>query len=141
MSIVAALLPLQATGAVADPAIAARVERVLARAPIVDSHNDLPWELRERYEARVEAVDLSRDTAALAYPLQTDIPRLRRGGVGAQFWSVWIPATETGPRAVAMTLEQIDLVHRMIAANAATLELARTAADIRRIAKAGRSLP
>jgi membrane dipeptidase len=132
--ILAALALLQSTP---DPAIAARVERVLARAPIVDGHNDLPWELRKTGEP-VEATDLARDTAGLPVPLQTDIARLRRGHVGAQFWSVWIPADVTGPRAVEMTLEQIDVVRRMVAAQPQAFELATTAADIRRIARAGR---
>ena len=133
--IVAALL-LQA--AATDAAIAARVERVLARTPVIDGHNDLPWEIREHGGGAVEAVPLARDTAALPWPLQTDIPRLRRGHVGAQFWSVWIPADTPGPRAVEMTMEQIDVVRRMVAANHGTLELATTAADVRRIERAGR---
>ncbi len=121
-----------------DPRIATRIERVLARNPVVDGHNDLAWELREKHGGRVEAVDLSRDTSTLGSPLQTDLPRLRKGGVGGQFWSVWIPNDVTGPRAVEMTLEQIDVVHRMVAANPRALELAATAADVRRIARAGR---
>jgi len=133
--ILAALL-LQA--AAADPAIAARVERVLARTPVIDGHNDLPWEIREHQGNAVEAVPLATGTATLPYPLQTDIPRLKRGHVGAQFWSVWIPADTIGPRAVEMTLEEIDVVRRMVAANPATLELATTAADVRRTEKAGR---
>jgi len=131
--ILLALLLAQAT-----PAIPERIERLMERSPIVDGHNDLPWELRDRYEAKVEAVDLSKDTSALPHPLQTDIPRLRKGGVGGQFWSVWIPATTTGPRAVEMTLEQIDIVRRFVAAHPRDFELATTAADIRRIQKAGR---
>lgn len=118
----------------ADPRIAARVARVLARTPVIDGHNDLAWELRQAEGP----VDLSRDTARLPRPLQTDIPRLRAGHVGAQFWSVWIPADTMGARAVEMTLEEIDTVRRFVAANPATFELARTAADIRRIEKAGR---
>lgn len=125
-----ALLLLQA-----DPAMAARVERVLARTPVIDGHNDLAWEIRDKQGG---AVDLARDTAALPHPLQTDLPRLRRGHVGAQFWSVWIPADTAGARAVEMTLEQIDVVRRFVAANPGALEMARTAADIRRIERAGR---
>ena len=132
------LLAQAAQPATADPAIAARVERVLTAMPVIDGHNDLPWELREKQGGAVEATDLTRDTSRLPHPLQTDIPRLRRGHVGAQFWSVWIPADLTGSRAVEMTLEQIDVVHRMVAANGQALELARTAADIRRIEQAGR---
>ncbi|WP_329958596.1 membrane dipeptidase [Sphingomonas sp. Leaf37] len=78
MLILALLLAAQ----LSDVAVAARVERVLARTPVIDGHNDLAWELREA----VPAPDLSRDTAVLPHPLQTDIPRLRKGRVGAQFW-------------------------------------------------------
>lgn len=122
----------------ASPAIPPRVERVLAQTPVIDGHNDLPWEIREHGGAAVEAVPLARGTATLPWPLQTDIVRLRRGHVGAQFWSVWIPADTPGPRAVEMTLEEIDIVRRMVAANPQALELATTAADVRRIEKEGR---
>ncbi|KQO50308.1 dipeptidase [Sphingomonas sp. Leaf257] len=121
----------------ADPAITRRVESALARAPIVDGHNDLPWELRDS-DLLPESPSLATGTAALPHPLQTDLPRLERGGVGGQFWSVWIPADVTGPRAVEMTLEQIDRVHRLVAAHPTRLAMARTAADIRRVARAGR---
>ncbi len=124
MSLIAILL---AAATPASPPVPARVTQLLERAPIIDGHNDLAWEIRERHEARVEALDLSRDTAALPYPLQTDVPRLRRGGVGGQFWSVWIPADTTGPRAVEMTLEQIDIVRRFVAANPAAFALATSA--------------
>ena len=128
--ILALLLLAQAS---ADPAIAARVERVLARQPVIDGHNDLAWELREAQEGRVETTDLTRDTSALPRPLQTDIPRLRKGRVGAQFWSVWIPADTTGPRGVEMALEQIDVVRRMVAAHPRAFGMATTAADVRRL--------
>lgn len=121
-----------------DPAIAARVERVLASAPVIDGHNDLAWELRKLYDGRVEAVDLSRDTTTLAMPLQTDIPRLRKGQVGGQFWSLYIPADVTGPQAVQATLDQIDVVQRFVAANPQAFALAETAADVRRIAGQGK---
>ncbi|MEG8014959.1 membrane dipeptidase [Sphingomonas sp. 22R3R2A-7] len=117
-----------------DPRIAARVDRVLRQTPVIDGHNDLAWEIRDTHGAKVESLDLAADTR----PLQTDIPRLRKGRVGAQFWSVWIPADTTGPRAVEMTLEQIDIVRRFVAANPAALEQATSAADIRRIERAGR---
>jgi membrane dipeptidase len=121
----------------ADSAITRRVESLLARAPIVDGHNDLPWELRDS-DLPPESPALSTDTAALPHPLQTDLPRLKRGGVGGQFWSVWIPADVTGPRAVEMTLEQIDRVHRLVAAHPDRLAMARTADDIRRLSRTGR---
>jgi len=90
---------------------------------LIDGHNDLPWEIRERF-GTAAGVDLSVSTANLpakvedggiAPPLMTDIPRLRRGHVGAQFWSVWIPPAVTGPAAVKMTMEQIDIVRSMVA--------------------------
>lgn len=139
--IVAAVVTLAAGPALAqtsDPAITARVERVLAKSPVIDGHNDLPWELRNKYGPGQAQIDLRQDTASLPQPLDTDIPRLRKGHVGAQFWSVWIEATITGPEAVKTTLEQIDIVRRMVARYPDTFELTSTAADIRRIEKAGR---
>lgn len=122
----------------ADPATAQRIEKLLTANPVIDGHNDLPWEIRKAHEAKVEALDLSKDTSKLPLPLQTDIPRLRKGHVGAQFWSVWIPADMLGPRAVEMTLEEIDIVKRFVAANPGAFEMAGTAADIRRIERSGK---
>ncbi|MBX9858288.1 MAG: dipeptidase [Sphingomonas sp.] len=121
-----------------DAALKARVERILTATPVIDGHNDLPWEIRVNHDAKVEALDLTRDTSKLPKPLQTDIPRLKKGHVGAQFWSVWITADNLGPRAVEMTLEEIDIVKRFVAANPGSFEMAGTAADIRRISKAGK---
>jgi membrane dipeptidase len=115
-----------------------RVERVLAKTPVIDGHNDLPWEIRESYDFWRKPLDLDADTSRLESRLQTDLPRMRKGGVGAQFWSVWIPAVLKGDEAVRVTLEQIDIVHRMVARYPGRLEMASTAADIRRIQKAGR---
>src|ERR1700722_15653089 len=117
-----------------------RVEQVLTQTPLIDGHNDLPWEIRERYKSDVAAIDLESDTHHLPVeagqaPLMTDIPRLRAGHVGAQFWSVWIPVEAQGPQAVQMTLEQIDLVKRMSARYSADFAMAYSAADIRRIHK------
>jgi membrane dipeptidase len=118
-----------------------RVERVLLQTPLIDGHNDLPWEIRERYKSDLAALDLSADTSRLPLgvdqtALMTDIPRLRAGHVGAQFWSVWIPVNVQGFEAVQMTLEQIDLVKRMAARYPADFAMAYTVADIRRIHKA-----
>jgi membrane dipeptidase len=130
--------------ALAAPALAApadidqRVERVLRTTPIIDGHNDLPWEIRESYDSGRSPLDLNADTSRLAHPLQTDLPRMRAGHVGAQFWSVWIPGTLRGPQAVQTTIEQIDIVHQMAARYPGQLEIASTAADIRRIERAGR---
>lgn len=130
--------------ALAAPAIAAaqsaeqRAERVLRKTPIIDGHNDLPIEIRDGYDQWRRPLNLDADTSRLPYPLQTDLPRLKEGRVGAQFWSVWIPAALKGPDAVQTTIEQIDIVHRMVARYPERLELASTAADIKRIQKAGR---
>jgi membrane dipeptidase len=116
----------------------ARVERILRRTPLVDGHNDLPWEIRDSHGNQLEAVELTRDTSRLASPLHTDIPRLRRGGVGAQFWSVYVPATLKGLDATQAVHEQIDLTRRMIARYPRVFEYADTADDIVRIHRAGR---
>jgi membrane dipeptidase len=115
-----------------------RVERVLSATPIIDGHNDLPWEIREKYDFWRTPLDLDADTSRLAHPLQTDLVRMRKGHVGAQFWSVWIPTTLKGPEAIQATLEEIDIVRRMVARYPAQLALASTAADIRRIEKEGK---
>ena len=122
---------------------AQRIARILAQTPLIDGHNDLPWEIRSRFGSDLGKVDLSRATAVLpapegGAPLMTDIPRLRAGHVGAQFWSVWIPAETQGPTAVQMTEEQIDLVKQMCARYPQDLAMAYAAADIVRLHKSGR---
>ena len=107
---------------------------LLRRHPLVDGHNDLPWAIREQFGG-----DPVR--ARLAEPVpqtQTDLPRLAAGGVGAQFWSVYVPATLAGDAAVTAVLEQIDTAHRMIEAYPDRFELACTAADVERVFAAGR---
>ncbi len=121
-----------------DPALQARVARILAEVPLIDGHNDLPENFKERVNDHLDKLDITSDTGKLEDPLQTDIPRLRRGGVGGQFWSVFVPTTLAGPAAVVAVLEQIDLVHRMIARYPDTFELATTAADVERIHRAGK---
>src|SRR5574341_2295266 len=108
LSGLALLLPVAGVAA-EDPL--GRAKAVLARHPIVDGHNDLAWAIRENAAAPrdVVAYDLRRPTAG-----NTDIARLRRGGVGGQFWSVYVPADLQGQSAVTATLEQIDIVHRMM---------------------------
>lgn len=115
-----------------------RVKRVLAATPVIDGHNDLPWEIRDAYDSWRKPLDLEADTSRLEARLQTDLPRMKKGGVGAQFWSVWIPAEMKGDEAIRVTLEQIDIVHLMVARYPNRLEMASTAADIRRIEKSGK---
>jgi membrane dipeptidase len=101
---------------------------------VFDGHNDLPWALRERFGS-----DLGRADLAAGVPeLQTDLPRLRAGGVGAQFWSVYVPHSLVGPAAVAAVFEQVDLVHRLAGRYPDELEIALDAAEVQRIMASGR---
>ena len=102
---------------------------------VFDGHNDLPWELRTKADSSFDKRDIRQPQPAM----HTDIPRLRKGGVGAQFWSVYVPA-ETMRKGTALndTLEQIELVKTMIARYPDTFEAARTAADVERIVKTGK---
>ncbi|MFH5823690.1 dipeptidase [Georgenia sp. AZ-5] len=111
---------------------AALVDAVLATTPLVDGHNDLAYALRTTAGYAVDGLDGPRPA------LHTDIPRLRAGRVGAQFWSVFVPATRTGAEAVLGTLEQVDAVHRLIAAYPGTFALACTADDVLSAFHAGR---
>ena len=137
-----ALLLIASPGAAADnPDMAATLSRahaLLKRQPIIDGHNDWPEQLRGQFGEKWWSADLTTDSRKFAAPLQTDIPRLHAGQVGGQFWSVWVPATVTGPAAVKATLEQIDIVRGIIRRYPKDFELAASAADIRRIQKTGR---
>lgn len=103
-----------------------RLTALLEKHPVWDGHNDLPWALREQSFYDLDAVDIAQRLTAT----HTDLPRLRDGGVGAQFWSVYVPAQLAGGAAVTATLEQIDCVHRMVRKYPDTLRLALTAADV-----------
>ena len=112
-----------------------RARALHKQVPLIDGHNDYPWALREHNAER----DISKLDIRVPQPkIHTDIPRLRAGGVGGQFWSVYVPATMQGQAAVRATLEQVDVVHRMMRKYPDTFELALTAADVERIFKAGR---
>ncbi|TVQ00526.1 MAG: membrane dipeptidase [Planctomycetaceae bacterium] len=129
-------------------AVAADVEAI--RAPIVmteraaelhrsllmfDGHNDLPWEVRKRAGRSFDNLDISKPQPEL----QTDIPRLRAGGVGAQFWSVYVPGeTMRQGQALTQTLEQIEIVLAMMNRYPETFELALTADDVERIRGEGK---
>ncbi|MGZ9100506.1 MAG: dipeptidase [Brevundimonas sp.] len=121
----------------ADAAGEARARRILERTPLIDGHNDLPWALRQNHGNDPHAVDLSANLDA-ATELHTDIPRLRAGGVGGQFWSVYVPASMSPPDAAVATFEQIDTVKRLVAAHPEAFELATTADDIQRIHRRGK---
>lgn len=113
-----------------------RVRRLLDRTPLIDGHNDLPWALRQNFRNDPHTLDLTTNQSANR--LHTDIPRLRAGGVGAQFWSVYVPASMTPLEAARATFEQIDTVKRLVAAHPDVFELATTADDIARIHRAGK---
>ncbi|HET9315426.1 MAG TPA: dipeptidase [Vicinamibacteria bacterium] len=104
---------------------------ILRRAPLVDTHNDLPWLVRESAGSDVAKYDLRQRS-----PHETDIPRLRQGQVSAQFWSVWIPSVESG--GARLQLEQIDLARRMIAAYPDDLVFATRSSDIEAARRAGK---
>ncbi|MFF3495598.1 dipeptidase [Streptomyces sp. NPDC002795] len=108
---------------------------ILAEFPVVDGHNDLPWALREQVTYDIDARDIATDQSA---HLHTDLGRLRAGGVGAQFWSVYVRTDLSGDAAVSATLEQIDCVDQLIARYAGELREARTAADMEAARKEGR---
>lgn len=115
-----------------------RMRQLLDRVPLVDGHNDLPWQLRARVDNQLGELDLRQDQSGLERPLHTDIPRLREGGVGAQFWSVYVPVEMEGASAVQAVFEQIDVVHRLAHRYPETFEIALTAADVERIHGAGK---
>jgi membrane dipeptidase len=106
---------------------------LLRGAPLIDGHNDLLWALRQARE-KGEALDPSGSCPAL----HTDLPRLHEGGVGGQFWSVYVPSDLAPVDAVTQTLEQIDALFELVRRNPDGLELARTADEVERIASAGR---
>ena len=111
----------------ASPAApSARISALLEHHPVLDGHNDLLWAARDEVGYDFDRLDLAAGTTST----HTDIPRLRRGGVGAQFWSVFVPASLSGDDAVSATLEQVDAGHQMVARYAAELAFARTADEV-----------
>lgn len=113
------------------------VRKVLKAVPLMDGHNDLPWEYR-KMSNDFSQVHLDVSTKQFTPAWHTDIPRLRAGMLGGQFWSVYVPTKFSGGTAVQATLEQIDVVHRLCAVYPETFELALTAADVERIHRHGR---
>jgi len=116
----------------------ARIDRILREVPLIDGHNDLPWQYEERVKNHLAQIDIRQDQSKLTPALHTDIARLRQGRVGGQFWSVYIPATLKGADAVRAVIEQIDVVHRLDDRYPDTFELARTADDVVRIHRSGK---
>jgi membrane dipeptidase len=111
-----------------------RARDLLSRSPILDGHNDLPWTLRDMVASDLDRVDFSAGIPGA----HTDLPRLRAGGVGAQFWSVFVPSSLQGDGAVSATLEQIDLTRRLVGRYPDALELTLTSGDVERAMAAGK---
>lgn len=114
------------------PEVSERARRVHDSALLFDGHNDLPWLLRDLGDVRFEKIDLAKRLEST----QTDLPRLRAGGVKAQFWSVYIPSEQPNP--ARTVTDQIDLVHRMVERYPDDLAMAYSADDIERIVKGGK---
>ena len=117
-----------------DSALIDRARVLHKKSPLIDGHNDYPWALREKAQRDLDKLDITKSQPSI----MTDIPRLRSGGVGGQFWSVYVPAELAGQAAVTATLEQVDIVHRMMRKYPETFELALTADDVERTFKKGK---
>jgi membrane dipeptidase len=116
-------------------ALLARARALQSQSPLIDGHNDYPMTLREHDPAAsLETLDIRKPQPSI----MTDLPRLRKGGVGGQFWSVYVPVELQGQAAVTATLGQIDIVYRMLRRYPESLELALTADDIGRTFKSGK---
>jgi membrane dipeptidase len=156
------LVSVAALACVAAPSIAAGQDRVSANldqsdqspemqtalaalkvAPVFDGHNDAPIQLRSRFANQINEFDFSdtletADTHPQGRAMHTDLVRLKQGHVGAQYWSVFVPASLDEPEAVLATLEQIDVTKRLISANSGALQLALTADDVETSVASGR---
>ncbi|MBA2302436.1 MAG: membrane dipeptidase [Acidobacteria bacterium] len=118
----------------ADAALLDRARALHKQVPLIDGHNDYPWALRENVQRDLDKLDITK-----AQPtIHTDIARLKAGGLGGQFWSVYTPSDYAGQTAVTATLEQIDIVHQMMRKYPDAFALALTAADVERIFKSGK---
>jgi len=136
----AAALTLMSTTATAQPIppqVQARIDRILTATPLIDGHNDIAEQLAENYKRNIAGLATGTNQRQ-PHPLMTDMARLHQGRVGGQFWSVYINGEITGDAAIRETIEQIDIVRRMVEAYPKDLELARTADDVVRIHKSGK---
>ena len=113
------------------------VVRLLAESPLIDGHNDVPFQIRQRVDSELSRLDFN-DTTTLQPPMHTDLERLRAGHVGAQFWAAYVPIELAGPGAARVMFEQIEVAAQLAAAYPDTLEQAFCADDIERIHAAGK---
>jgi membrane dipeptidase len=111
-----------------------RILELLRSAPLIDGHNDLPWAMREAREK-----GSTPDIGGACPGLHTDLPRIAAGGLGGQFWSVYVPSDLPPELAVTQTLEQIDSLYELVRRHPDRLELARTADDVERLAATPRT--
>ena len=118
----------------ADTTALVHAREVMRTIPLIDGHNDLPFELREQVDGNLDSLDIASPQDSL----MTDIARLRTGQVGAQFFAAYVPSDLTGHGAARFALMQIDLIHRLAARYPDTFEFARSAEDIRRIFDQGK---
>src|SRR6476620_3587914 len=117
-----------------DAALLARAQALHRQTPLIDGHNDYPWALREKAGRNLDRLDIAKPQPSI----MTDVARLRDGGVGVQFWSVYLPVELAVQTAVTATLEEIDTVHQMVRRYPDTFELALTADDVERIFQKGK---
>ena len=136
LAFAALILSSAASAQAIDPKVQARIDRILKATPLIDGHNDLPEQLRDNYKMSIEGLASGSDKREK--PLMTDMARLHQGRVGAQFWSVYIPSEVTGDAAIRETIEQIDIVKRLVKAYPNDLALAGTADEVVRIHKTGK---
>jgi len=115
-----------------------RISALLREHGVIDGHNDLLWAAREKVGYDFDRLELTDSDACRTQGTHTDLPRLRAGGVGAQFWSVFVPATLAGDAAVTVTLEQVDAALTMIGRYDDQLALATTVEDVERAWQQGR---
>ncbi len=118
----------------ADSMALAHAREIMRSIPLIDGHNDLPFELRERVDGNLDSLDIASPQDSL----MTDIARLREGQVGGQFFAAYVPSELTGYGAARFALMQIDLIHRLAERYPETFEFARSAEDIRRIFDQGK---
>ena len=114
-----------------------RAKALHAKVPLIDGHNDLPWQIRRKANRDVWSIDLDQPQP----DFHTDIPRLREGMLGAQFWSVYVPVSMQGTEATRATMEEIDIVYEMIERYPDTFQLATTADEVEALSRPAGSGP
>jgi membrane dipeptidase len=114
-----------------------QAREILREVPLIDGHNDLPWQIREKFKNHLNQIDLM-NTQQLDPPFHTDIPRLKAGLVGGQFWSVFVPVERKGADPIQDVLEQIDIVERFVQKHPDIFQMAYKAEDIQKIHKSRR---